>query len=59
MLHMDTKQPCRCDAYKFPHRLGGGECQADEYQEPPVITMPGREHFDSDREYWAEALRRE
>lgn len=21
--------PCKCDAYPFPHRMGGGECAGD------------------------------
>jgi hypothetical protein len=31
----DKKRPkCRCDAYKFPHRPGGGLCR---YPDPPVV----------------------
>jgi len=26
---MATPEPCHCSAYEFPHRLGGGACQAD------------------------------
>ena len=24
----DTKKPCRCNAYPFPHREYGGKCEA-------------------------------
>lgn len=23
---MNNQEPCRCDAYKFPHRAGSGAC---------------------------------
>lgn len=25
-----TATPCRCSAYKFPHRLGGGQCSDED-----------------------------
>ncbi len=28
------RKKCRCDAYKFPHRPGGGLCR---FPDPPVI----------------------
>ena len=26
---MSKKRLCRCDAYRFPHREGGGKCEGD------------------------------
>lgn len=53
---------CKCDAYRFPHRMGSGRCGEDPwlaYREPAGITMPGRSNFDSDADYWAAATRRQ
>lgn len=25
--------PCGCDAYKFPHRIGGGKCTGSQWAE--------------------------
>jgi hypothetical protein len=32
--------PCHCKAYGFPHRLGGGACQA-EYKGQPICSGCG------------------
>lgn len=48
--------PCRCGAYPFPHRWLSGKCyDAHDLAEPVELapcSLPGREHFDSDEDYW-------
>lgn len=39
-------QPCRCDAYPFPHRIGGGKCYANLVCAHGVLTS---DHPDYDR----------
>ena len=34
-------RPCRCDAYPFPHRPGGGACESD-----PDIECSHHKYFD-------------
>lgn len=40
MLEEGRKQACQCNAYEFPHRVGGGRC-CEHY---PTATPP-RMHY--------------
>ncbi len=46
---------CTCGAYPFPHRKGGGKCDANvppEYRgDEAPIPEPGRSHFTSQADY--------
>lgn len=53
MVEEPVSAPCKCDAYPFPHRSGGGQCLGTQSDSRPITSMPGREHFDSDADYWA------
>ena len=36
---MKQQITCRCSAYKFPHRLGGGKCSGNEWAESYYLTV--------------------
>ena len=36
---MKQQITCRCSAYKFPHRLGGGKCSGSEWAESYHLTV--------------------
>ena len=31
MAKKREQETCNCEAYPFPHRLGGGKCEAEEW----------------------------
>ena len=50
--------PCRCGAYKWPHRPHGGACRGPAASVPDALcSLPGRSHFATDREYLYESTR--
>lgn len=46
--------PCRCDAYKFPHRKGGGLC-CDEVEEERLAEF-NDQYLDDPRHGQAESI---
>ena len=42
MKKRDKRPVCRCDAYKFPHRLDKRYCASDDYTADHVADDPRR-----------------
>lgn len=40
VLEEGRRQACYCDAYEFPHRVGGGRCRKSH-----PVAMPAHMHY--------------
>ena len=48
-------EPCTCEAYRHPHRPGGGDCYGHSAEDCPVRRVVVDPHCTGDRRYrWVE-----
>lgn len=50
-MSVSSMKPCHCDAYPFPHRLGGGRCDADEPQDEDCDPLTKEEYEAEENRY--------
>jgi hypothetical protein len=46
---MSKREPCRCEAYKFPHKLNSGHCREGLYEQDDVPSGSGVDQITGER----------